>query len=267
MARILVLNPFGGYETYAEQNLRHAARPDTEFSIENIAEHYPLRYNSWLYFRHECINFTIERVLAAEAEAYDAVFLSCMTDVGLYECRHLVDIPITASLESAALLAYQMGRSFSIISVDRQNGEQERMLLDLYGLSGKLVSVRPFDIPANELYPDRTPSEAVVDRLLETARLCVAQDGAEVIIPGCTLASSVLTRELRDAQSILGVPVIDGMIAGFKAAEMWCDLVAGGLPPTSKHGFFQHPPEEALRAVREAVGKPFYGRDATVTPS
>src|SRR5437588_5112759 len=228
MARILVLNPFGGYETYADENLRRVARADTDFSIENIAEHYPLRYNSWLYFRHECINFAIERVLAAEAEGYDAVFLSCMTDVGLYECRHLVDIPVTASLESAALLAHQMGRRFSIISVDRQNGEQERMLLDVYGLSGRLASVRPFDIPANELYPDCTPSEAIVERLLETARRCVAEDGAEVIIPGCTLASSVLTRALGGAHGALGVPVIDGMIAGFKAAEMWCDLVATG---------------------------------------
>lgn len=262
MSQILVLNPFGGYEVFGEENLARVARADTSFTIENLSDQYPLRYNSWFYLRHECVNLTIERVLAAQAEGYDAVFLSCMTDVGLYECRHLVDIPVTASLESSALLAYQMGRSYSLLAVDRQNGEQERMLLELYGLAGRLVSIRPFNIPANDLYPDRTPSHEVIGRLLEVSERCV-EDGAEVIIPGCTLASSVLTHELDDADGRLPAPVIDGMIAGFKMAEMWCDLAASGLPPTSKLGVFQHPPPDALRVVREALGKPVYEDEAS----
>jgi allantoin racemase len=256
--RILVINPFGGTEAYGQENLERIARPDTDFSIENIGEQYPLRNNQWLYFRHECVNFTIERVLAAQEEGYDAVFLSCMLDVGLYECRHLVDIPITATLESAALVAHQMGRSFSILSVDRQNGEIQRMLLDVYGLSGKLASIRSFDIDANDLYPEQTRPSDVTRRVLDVARRCVTEDGAEVLVPGCTLAGSVLTHDVEDAETEAGAPILDGMLVGFKLAEMWADLASAGIPATSKVGFFQHPPADQMELLRKTIGKPSY---------
>jgi Asp/Glu/hydantoin racemase len=256
MSRILVLNPFGATESFGQENLERVARPDTDFDVVDIREQYPLRNNQWLYFRHECVNFTIERVLAAQAEGYDAVFLSCMLDVGLYECRHLVDIPITAPLESAALLAHQMGRGFSILSVDRQNGEIQRMLLEMYGLAGRLTSIRHFDIDANDLYPERTPASEVVRRVLHVASECVSQDGAEVLVPGCTLAGSVLTHAAASAEQDRRTPILDGMIAGFKFAEMWADLAKAGIPPTSQYGFFQHPPADELSRLRDAIGKP-----------
>jgi allantoin racemase len=250
--RILVINPFGGTEINGRDNLARVARPDTEFDIVNIDDVYPLKNNQWLYFRHECINPTIERALQAERDGFDAVFLSCQLDVGLYECRQLVSIPVTATLESAALLAYQMGRSFSLLSVDYQNGQIQKMLLDIYGLSGKLASIRSFDIDANDLYPDRTPAEDVIARMVETARRCVEEDGAEVLIPGCTLAGSVLTYgNIHE----VGAPIIDGMLAGFKLAEMWADLARAGVPPVSRRGFFQRPPADEYGRLRRFVGK------------
>ncbi|HZB95739.1 MAG TPA: aspartate/glutamate racemase family protein [Herpetosiphonaceae bacterium] len=253
--RILVINPFGGTEIYGHDNLARVARPDTDFEIVNIGDVYPLKNNQWLYFRHECINGTIERALQGQRDGYDAVFLSCQLDVGLYECRQLLSIPVTATLESAALLAYQMGRSFSLLAVDYQNGQIQRMLLDIYGLSGKLASVRSFDIDANDLYPDRTPPHAVIDRVLDTARRCVEDDGAEALIPGCTLAGSVLTHGGAAAMQAAGAPIIDGMLAGFKLAEMWADLARAGLPPVSRRGFFEQPPAEEYERLRRSIGK------------
>jgi allantoin racemase len=253
--RILVINPFGGTEAFGRDNLARVARPDTDFDIVNIGDVYPLKNNQWLYFRHECINGTIERALRAERDGYDAVFLSCQLDVGLYECRQLLSIPVTGTLEAAALLAYQMGRSFSILSVDYQNGQIQKMLLDQYGLGGKLASVRSFDIDANDLYPDRSPSEEIVDRVVATARRCVDEDGAESLIPGCTLAGSILTHDAPDAMHSVDAPIIDGMLAGFKQAEMWVDLVHAGLPPVSRRGFFQRPPATEYERLRRFIGK------------
>jgi allantoin racemase len=250
--RILVINPFGGTEVYGRDNLARIARPDTDFDIVNIGDVYPLHNNQWLYFRHECINGTIERALQAERDGFDAVFLSCQLDVGLYECRQLLQIPVTATLESAALLAYQIGRSFSLLSVDYQNGQIQKMLLDIYRLSGKLASIRSFDIDANDLYPDRTPAEHVIAKVVETARRCVEDDGAEALIPGCTLAGSVLTHaDIR----VAGAPIIDGMLAGFKLAEMWVDLAKAGLPPVSRRGFFERPPAVEYERLRHFIGK------------
>ena len=78
-------------------------------------------------------------------------------DIGLHEARQLVDIPVTATLESAALVAHMMGASYSLVTVDHQNGKIQEMLLNNYGLHEHFASQRPFDIDANDLYPDQTP--------------------------------------------------------------------------------------------------------------
>ena len=48
--------------------------------------------------------------MRAEKQGYDAVFISCNLNIGLYETRQLVDILVTAILESAALVAHMWVR-------------------------------------------------------------------------------------------------------------------------------------------------------------
>ena len=265
--KILVVNPFGGTEFRGKENLEKVKRPDTEFDMVNIADAYPLKNNQFLYFRYMCAEGTLDRVLKARQEGYDAVFLSCNLDIGLYEARSLVDIPVTATLESAALLAHTMGHRFSLITVDDQNAEIQRMILRQYGLEGKLASHRSINIDANDLYPDRTSEDAVYERAVEAGRRCLKEDGAEVIIPGCTLIGSVLTHRASQALNDIGAPVLDGMITGFKMAEMMVDLnKLAGVPPASRVGFFRHPPSEDFMTLRRFYGKeipaasPMFGR-------
>ena len=157
--RILVINPFGGTEFRGHDNLERIKRPDTEFEMVNIAEDYPLRNNQWLYFKHACTGPTLEKVMWAEHEGFDGVFISCQLDIGLYEARTLVDIPVTGTLKSAALFAYTMGKHFTLLAVDSQNGEIQRDLLRQYGLERNLASIIPIHIDANDLYPERTSEE------------------------------------------------------------------------------------------------------------
>jgi allantoin racemase len=254
--RILVVNPFGGTEVYGRENLERVARPDTEFDIVNIGDVYPLLNNQWFYFRYMCADGTIDRVLWAEKQGYDAVFISCMLDIGMYECRELVDIPVTGPLESSALMACAMGRLYSILSVDYQDGQMMKMVLDMYGLSNRLASIRPFDIDANDLYPGHSTPDEVVQAIVKAARRCVEQDGAEVLIPGCTLAGSVLTKFLEDPHNSLGAPMLDGMMTGFKMAEMMVDLRRAGVPIISRRGFFEKPPVDQFNLLRDTLGKP-----------
>lgn len=254
--RILVINPFGNTEFYGEENLNRIKRPDTEFDFVNIAEVYPLHNNQWLYFKYMCTDGTLEKVMWAEDQGYDGVFISCNLDIGLYEARQLVNIPVTATLESAALMAHMMGVRFSLLSVDYQNGEIQRSLLKQYGLDGKLASVRSFDIDANDLYLDKTSPEEIVERVTGVARRCVQQDGAELLIPGCTLAGSVLTHNVGDPVAAVGAPVLDGMVTGFKLAEMMVDLQQkAGIPPVSRVGFFEQPPVADFTKLRSFIGR------------
>ena len=249
--KILVVNPFAGTEFRGRDNLERIKRPDTEFDMVNIEEYYPLKNNQFLYFRYKCTDGTLERVMQAEKEGYDAVFISCNLDIGLYEARSLVNIPVTATLESAALTAYTMGTRFSLVTVDEQNGRIQRMMLRQYGLEGKLSSLRPIGIDANDLYPDKTSEEEVIERAVEVSRQCVTEDGAEVIIPGCTLIGSVLTHAVDRQDETIGAPVLDGMVTGFKMAEMMVDLQQrAGIPPVSRAGFFCFPPRSDLDTLR-----------------
>lgn len=254
--RILVVNPFAGTEFYGRENLEAVKRGDTEFDMVHIGEAYPLKNNQFLYFRHMCTDGTLERVMKAQHDGYDAVFISCNLDIGLYEARSLVDIPVTATLESAALVAHAMGTKFSLVTVDDQNGRIQRMMLGQYGLAGKLASFRPIGIDANDLYPEKTPQETVYQQAVQVSNRCIQEDGAEVIIPGCTLIGSVLTHNKQRAARDIKAPIVDGMITGFKMAEMMADLhQLAGIPPASRVGFFQFPPRDDLDTLRGFLGR------------
>ena len=126
------------------------------------------------------------------------------------------------------------------------------MLLEQYQLAQGLVSVRSFGIDANDLYVDRTAPEKTRQTILETARCCVEEDGAEVLIAGCTLAGSVLSKEARENPQTQPAPIIDGMLPGFKMAEVMATLGAVGLPPVSRLGVYEQPPVEDLKKLRRS---------------
>ncbi len=254
--RICVINPFAGTEYFGEENLKAIAAPHTEFQFVNIGSRYPLKNNQWLYFKHSCTGATIDRAIEAQREGFDAVFISCNLDIGLYECRQMLTIPVTATLESAALVAHMMARRFSLLSVDDQNGQIQKTLLEQYRLAQGLVSVRGVGIDANDLYVDRTSPEKTRQRLLATANQCIEQDGAEVLIAGCTLAGSLLSKLARAESAAMPAPVIDGMLTGFKLAEMMVALNKAGLPAVSRLGVFEQPPLPDLLRLRQQQGQP-----------
>lgn len=249
--RIAVINPFAGGEAEANENIDLIKEPDTEYDIVNIADAYPLKNNQWLYFKHACTEATLEKVIWAEAEGYDAAFISCQLDIGLYEARTLVDIPVTGTLESAALLCHMMGKHFTLLSVDYQNGEIQRSLLKLYGLDTNLKSIIPINIDANDLYPGRTSHARIIEQVVAATGQAHAQ-GAEMVIPGCTLFGSILTHQRTKVGAELPIPVVDGMSAGFKLAELRARLnLAGVLGPVSRAGYFTKPPEDQLKILRD----------------
>jgi allantoin racemase len=257
--RILVINPFGGTEFRGHDNLERIKRPDTEFEMVNIAADYPLRNNQWLYFKHACTGPTLEKVMWAEKEGYDGVFISCQLDIGLYEARTLVDIPVTGTLESAALFSYTMGKHFTLLAVDGQNGEIQRDLLRQYGLDRNLASIIPIHIDANDLYPERTSEDSVFERVIAAGKLARERDGAEMVIPGCTLFGSLLSHRRQAFDGEVGIPSVDGMTAGFKLAEMRAELYRkGAMPAVSRAGYFVKPPRADFQTLRAFDGKPDY---------
>jgi allantoin racemase len=247
--KVLVLNPFAG-EMQEVERCRSVARPDTEIIFENIADVYPLNYVTYIYYRHQCADAVISRVLRAEEEGFDAVFISCCYDPGLGEARELVDIPVTAAFEAGSHYANAISQRYSVIATEDKTVHCYWELAQLYGTAGKLASVRHIGLSARDSYPDRTSPNDVVARTLEVARTCVEQDGAEAILMGCTLQSCPLT--VAGAGDAMGAPIIDPVLVGMKVTEFMVDARRAGLPTLSRFGTWQKPPADEVALLRRA---------------
>jgi allantoin racemase len=249
--KILVLTPFGATEPGGKENLTKAARPDSEFSLESIEEVFPLPYTTYRYNAMKSVDGAVERIIKAEEEGYDAVVISCTFDPGLFEARGIVDIPVVGILEAAGMVAMMMGQMFSIVGPEKVASSVLRRLIDTYGFSGRCASVRDIGIVARDLYPDKTPTEEVLNRLVTVAKKCI-EDGAEIIIPGCSIIGALYTTGFdKDPLEVIGIPVLDPQIVAFKMAEMMVDLRQRlGYPAVSRIGMWKKQPDEEYKEVR-----------------
>ena len=150
-----------------------------------------------------------------------------------------------------------MGKHFTLLSVDSQNGEIQRDLLRQYGLERNLASIIPIHIDANDLYPEQTSEDSVFERVIAAGKIARERDGAEMVIPGCTLFGSLLSHRRQAFDGEVGIPSVDGMTAGFKLAEMRAELNAkGAMPAVSRAGYFTKPPRKDFQTLRAFDGKP-----------
>jgi len=251
--RILVLNPFGA-ETREREHCLAIANSDTEVEFDSISDVYPLPYVQYRYFRHLCADATIDRIVRAEEEGFDAVLIACMYDPGLIEARELVDIPVIGTFESSFHYAAMLGTSYGLITVEQNVVPITWEMARLYGVSEKLRSVNHIGISASRLYEDVTPAETVLERTFAVAQECV-DEGCEAIILGCTLIGVMLTQHHEDPHSIFGVPIIDPLLPAFKTAEMMASLhLKAGLPAVSRAGGYARPPAEHVETVRRYYG-------------
>jgi len=250
--KILVLNPFAGTTREAE-HCRSVARPDTEIVFENTEDVYPLNYVTYIYYRHHCASAVVERVLRAQDEGFDAVFICCCYDPGLAEAREVADIPVTAAFEAGAHYVNAISQRYSVIATEDKTVHCYRELAQLYGTDSKLASVRHINLSARESYPDKTRPALMLKRTMEVARRCIEDDGAEAILMGCTLQSSPLT--IAHKREVMGVPIIDPVLIGFKTTEFMVEAKKLGLPTLSRFGTWQKPPANEVAQLRATLKK------------
>jgi allantoin racemase len=150
---------------------------------------------------------------------YDAFVSLNSTDPGLYEAREILDIPVLGFLETTALSACMMGRTFSLITPNPKFSISYRQKLQLYGLGERLASIEAMDVPHlpdyRNAFLDPTAHERVVQEFEAAARRAVAA-GAEVIIP---CGSHAVLQARRKVREIEGALVMDGLAVLIKMAE------------------------------------------------
>ncbi len=196
-------------------------RSDTELSHVEI-DHGPASIESD-YDEMLATPATVARIIEAERDGMDAVIINCMGDPGMQAGREAVRIPVIGPCEATMHLASMLGHTFSVITVMKSLRRQFENQAKVYGVREKLASVRAVEIPVLELEDDR---ERLVRLLADEAQLAVEQDGAHVMLFGCTgmIGAAQAVEEELARRGYPDVPVIDSMVWAVKMAEAIADL-------------------------------------------
>jgi allantoin racemase len=249
--RILYIDPVG-VEVVAEgkEFLASHKRQGTELTMVTLPrgpEHLEYRYYEALVLVD-----ILHLIREAERQGFDAAVIGCFYDVGLQDAREVAErMVVVAPCEACVHIAATLGDKFSII-VGRRKWIPEMMENVVhYGMKERLASFKSVDLGVLEFHQDE---KETARRFVEVGREAVEQDGAEVLVLGCT-ATYGFYRELQDE---LGVPVIDPMLASFKTAEFAADLKNQFGWTQSKVGGYESPPPGESAAWRLGEQYGFY---------
>jgi allantoin racemase len=149
--------------------------------------------------------------IRAEEEGFDAVTIDCTLDPGLRAAQRTCRIPVVGAGEAALCLALLLGERFSVIMPIRESMSPMVAKIRGMGLWERTASVRAVNLHVLDL-GDR---QRTLEALDQEARRAVEEDGAEVIVLGCTAMGPVASALAQR----LGVPVVEPGTAALKLAE------------------------------------------------
>jgi allantoin racemase len=240
--RILWIDPIGT-DVFSGDVLRilnQAKRAETEVDTVALSEDRPKHVEYHAY--EGLVVGDIVRITEEASHSHDAIVIGCFYDVGLREAREVSGRAIvTAPCQSATAIASNLGNTFSVLVGRRKWIPKMSENVRLYGHEHRLMSMVPLELGVHDFQAD---PELTHDRLLSAGRKAIEEDGAEVLILGCT-AEYGFNRKMQDE---LGVPVIDAVTAPFKYAEFLTELASEfGWHPSRKWGS-EAPPREELEA-------------------
>ncbi|MDI7276266.1 MAG: aspartate/glutamate racemase family protein, partial [Anaerolineae bacterium] len=222
--RIRVINPVitRSWEEETRQAYSRASSPGTEISVVSL----DWGTASIESYRDHALSVPdiLSKVVAAQEAGAAAVIVDCMGDPGVHAARELVDIPVIGPAEATMHLAAMLGHRFSVLTVLESRIPMMEDQVARYGLTDRLASVRAFNIPVLALAED---PEGTLRAVVAAAERAVREDGAHVIIPGCTGLAGLAPR-IQEGLAARGceVPVLDPPSVAMRLAEA---LVALGL--------------------------------------
>ena len=171
-----------------------------------------------------CVVGTMQTAHRIQSE-FDALVIGCFGDPGLRPLRELLEIPVVGPAEATIHTAAQVADRFSWLTILDETVPMSHEQAHEHHLSERCVSVRSVDAPVESIDHESTE---LVDRMIETGRLAVEEDGAEALFPGCMSLS--FAQQHKTVQENLGVPFLDPASIALEQASAW-----------SRHGIVQSP--------------------------
>ncbi|MDH3691514.1 MAG: aspartate/glutamate racemase family protein [Gammaproteobacteria bacterium] len=141
------------------------------------------------------------RFVSDNADKASAFVIACYSDPGLYVIREICEVPTFGIAESAMLCAMTRGRGFGVISILEASVPRHIRYVHDMGLSERLAGDRAVGLGVLELADE----SRALPRLCEIGLALRDQDGADVLIIGCT----GMARYRAEIEKSTGLPVID----------------------------------------------------------
>lgn len=250
--RILYINP-GEEDRILDGQVREfllpfRSRQDTEIDVVSMPQTpQHLEYHTY----HALLAGEIVREVAkGEQSGYDGCIIGCFDDPCLDAAREIChSMVVTAPCESCCHLAATLGNTFSVIvGRDTWAVRMRKRVLD-YISPSRLASFRSVGLGVLEFQQDHYRTAQLIQ---EAARAAVEQDGAEVIVLGCTMEFGYFRR----LQEELGVPVIDACLAPMKYLELLLEIKDQCGWQASKIASWASPPPHELTewGLTEKIG-------------
>ncbi|MFC1930013.1 aspartate/glutamate racemase family protein [Chloroflexota bacterium] len=245
---------FDKYGKTLEEQCKRILRPDTEVHVSGI----PVMirevavYKSLVYY--QTIQ-SLNNMLKAEREGYDAFVIGCTVDMGLEEGKSLINIPVVGISETSYHLAMTLGRLFAVVTTLPHLVQVYAEEVERYGLCSRYLP-GPYVFPASEeeLAIALDNPKPIMTKFAATAEKAIA-DGASVIIPSPGfLATLAYKSGLTEVQNAL---VLDTISVAVKTAEMLVDLKKIGIEPSRRPGIYALPDTKFLGESLEKLKRVF----------
>ena len=228
-----VLEDLPAYADTLRKHMKKIARPDTEIVMHGQRRGtYPSEYPgddlaySYLYWMHGQQWTTA--AMRAQQQGFDAYAMCTMPNPMIREIRTLVDIPVTGYGESAVMTFIEQ-----LVPL---YGERFRS----YGLGERLAGVMWTGFGFRDVLAGYANPGPLIERFQEAARKTIKATGADVLIGG-SMPLSVLMAS-NGVSRVDDVPVVDGLAATIKMAEMMVDLRKNSGLSVSRHGWHNAAP-------------------------
>jgi len=152
-----------------------------------------------------------------EKKGFDAVVVSCFTNPALNALKEIVSIPVVGAGEAALYVAASLGDKIGILSVLKETNPVVRHMVRGLGLEERVATIRDVGIPVLGL----SHGGEVEDKIFEACLKAIEDDGAEVLVLGCT-GMVGLSDRLQQRLRARGydVPVIDPIRSAIYYAKL-----------------------------------------------
>jgi len=226
------------YGRTLEEQCRRVVRPGTEVYVTGI----PVMVRdveNWKVLQYYQNVQTLNNMLRAQQEGYDAFVVGCTLDVAVAEGKSMLDIPVVGISEIAYHTAMMLGRMFAVVTSSPALWEAYGEQIDRYGVASRYIP-GPYvmHVSEEEIAVALTSPGPLVEKFVAAAKRAVA-DGASVIVPSpaflATLAHRAGLTHVDDAL------VLDTVSVAVKQAESLADLRRIGIVPSRRIGVYCQP--------------------------